>query len=263
MLNPEQIPETEELPELLRFADGGEVKTPEDWERRREELLTLYSEYMYGYMPDRARETVTWTAEAAPELDGILLTVTVEVEGRNASFGVLAGLPSGEKPSGGFPFYMEYWPWHYRNWFTGEWVNGFSDNCRYAISRGYAGIQYDCSQVAQDNDSFTGAFYTLYPYSRTESAEQRGTLLAWAWGVSKVIDALEAGAGDHNNMIIHLDGHAVLRSDMEMILDYCDVRLRGASTDSIRSDLGRMKGNLFLQDNRDRLDRFFAPYLAE
>ena len=76
MMNPEQMPETEGLPELLRFADGREVKTPEDWERRREELLTLYSEYMYGYMPDRARETVTWTAEAAPELDGKYFLVT-------------------------------------------------------------------------------------------------------------------------------------------------------------------------------------------
>ena len=64
-------------------------------------------------------------------------------------------------------------------------------------------------------------------------------------------------------MIIHLDGHAVLRSDMEMILDYCDVHLRGVSPDEIRSDLGRMKGNLFLEDNRDRLDRFFAPYLTD
>lgn len=416
MMNPEQMPEMEELPELLRFADGGEVKTPEDWERRREELLALYSEYMYGYMPDRAREAVTWTAEAAPDLDGTLLTVTVEAEGRSTSFSVLAGIPAGEKPAGGFPFYMEYWPWHYQNWFTKEWVSGFSDNCRYAMSRGYAGIQYDCGQVAQDNQTFTGAFYTLYPYNRTEPAEQRGTLLAWAWGVSKVIDALESGAGealgidpgcalvsgvsrygksaavagaydsrirvtipscsgaggiavyrtdnhgkkydltglggpaewtndsvnepfsnlqggegywfcgnfrrfasvkqlpvdqhmlcalaagpdrhlivvtgitsegwnntegqclawaasqpvwdllgigDRNNMIIHLDGHAVLRSDMEMILDYCDVHLRGISPDEIRSDLGRMKGNLFLEDNRDRLDRFFAPYLAE
>ena len=88
MMNPEQMPEMEELPELLRFADGGEVKTPEDWERRREELLALYSEYMYGYMPDRAREAVTWTAEAAPDLDGTLLTVTVEAEGRSASFSI-------------------------------------------------------------------------------------------------------------------------------------------------------------------------------
>ncbi len=387
------------------------MKTPEDWARRREELLFLYSEYMYGTIPDRAGEKVTWTPEPAPELAGTLLKINVEAEGRNASFSVLAGLPSGEKPSGGFPFYLEYWPWHYRNWFTKEWVNGFSDNCRYAMSRGYAGIQYDCAQVAQDNDSFTGAFYTLYPYSRTESAEQRGTLLAWAWGVSKVIDALEAGAGEalgidpgmalvsgvsrygksaavagaydcrirvtipscsgaggiavyrtdnhgkkydlsgiggpaewtndsvnepfsnlqggegywfcgnfrrfasvrqlpvdqhmlcalaagrerhlivvtgitsegwnntegqclayvkaqpawdllgcgeQNNMLIHLDGHAILRSDMECILDYCDAHLTGAPRESVSRNPGRMKGNLFLEENRGALDPLFG-----
>ena len=108
MLNPERIPETEGLPELLRFADGGEVKTPEEWMRRREELLFLYSEYMYGTMPDRRAEKVTWTPEPAPELAGTLLKISVEAEGRNASFSVLAGLPSGEKPAGGFPFYMEF-----------------------------------------------------------------------------------------------------------------------------------------------------------
>ena len=106
MLNPEQMPETDELPELMRFTDGREVKTPEDWKRRRKELLDLYSEYMYGYMPDQTQENVVWELEAAPELNGTLLKITVQVEGRSASFSVLAGMPSGEKPAGGFPFYM-------------------------------------------------------------------------------------------------------------------------------------------------------------
>ena len=46
MLKPEQLPEMEELPELLRFENGDEVKTPDDWQRRRAEILNLYSEYM-------------------------------------------------------------------------------------------------------------------------------------------------------------------------------------------------------------------------
>ena len=37
MLRPEQLPVTEGLPELMQFTDGGEVKTAEDWNRRREE----------------------------------------------------------------------------------------------------------------------------------------------------------------------------------------------------------------------------------
>ena len=414
MLKPEQLPEMEELPELLRFENGDEVKTPEDWQRRRAEILNLYSEYMYGYMPDPSAETLIWSLEPEPETGGTLLNITVSVENRSASFSVLVGVPLSGMPEGGWPFYVEYWPWHYQDWFTKQWVTGFSDNCQYAMERGYAGVQYDCAQVSQDNNFHLGAFYTLYPYDLTDRHEQRGALLAWAWGVSKIIDAMEAGAGkalginprlslvggvsrygksaavagayderirvtipscsgaggiavcrtdnhgktydlsslsgpeqwthdsinepfsnlqggegywfcgnfaripsvrhlpvdqhmlcalaagkerhlivvtgitsegwnntegqclayaasqpvwdllgssDQNNMIIHLDGHAILRSDMEYILDYCDVHLLGIPIDQIRSDLSQMKGNLFLENNQDKLDPLFLSVL--
>ena len=415
MINHMQLPEIKGLPELLRFENGEEVKTPDDWALRRKEILNLYAEYMYGYMPDRTKETLTWSLVADPETGGTLLKITVSVEDRYASFSVLVGVPASDAPEGGFPFYMEYWPWHYRDWITKQWVTGFSDNCRYAMERGYAGIQYDCSQVSQDNNLCLGAFYTLYPYHRTDPHEQRGALLAWAWGISKIIDAMEAGAGKvlginpqlslvggvsrygksaavagayderirvtipscsgaggiavyrmdnhgktydlrslggpeqwtndsinepfsnlqggegywfcgnfaripsvrhlpmdqhmlcalaagsdrhlivvtgmtsegwnntegqclayiasqpvwdllgcggQNNMIIHLDGHAILRSDMELILDYCDVYLRGVSPENVAGDLSRMKGNLFLQNNREVLDPVFSCYLS-
>ena len=71
------------------------------------------------------------------------------------------------------------------------------------------------------------------------------------------------GAGDQNNMIIHLDGHAILPSDMERILDYCDVHLRGKSRDAVSGCLSDMKGRLFLEANRRRLDPVFDQYEAE
>ena len=200
MIRPEDLPVTDGLPELLRFENGQEVRTPADWARRREELLSLYSEYMYGYMPDPARETLSWSLSGDPETGGTLLNISVSAGGRSASFEVLAGLPSREAPKDGFPFWLEYWPWHFQNWFTKEWFTGFSPNSRRAMERGYAAFQYDWSRVAQDNDSFTGAFYDLYPYDAGNPAGQRGALLAWAWGVSKVIDALEAGAGKALNI---------------------------------------------------------------
>ena len=71
------------------------------------------------------------------------------------------------------------------------------------------------------------------------------------------------GAGDQNNMIIHLDGHAILPSDMETILDYCDVHLLGKRRDGSASALSGMKGRLFLEENRDRLDPAFDAYEKE
>lgn len=414
MTDPEKLTETEGLPELMRFMNGEPVRTPEDWKRRREEILSLYSEYMYGYMPDKAGESLAWALKKDPETGGILMDITVSAGNRSASFSVLAGIPAAEKPKGGYPFYIEYWPWHYQNWFTKEWVTGFSDNCKYAMERGYAAIQYDCSRVSRDDSSYTGAFYTLYPYEPENPTGQRGALLAWAWGVSKVIDALENGAGEklginpglslvggvsrygksaavagayderirvtipscsgaggtaiyrtnnqgktydlssvggpeqwtnesqneplsnlqggegywfcgnfarvpsartfpvdqhmlcalaagknrhlimvtgitsegwnntegqclafaasqpvwdllgcgeQNNMIIHLDGHAILRTDMEMILDYCDEHLLHKPVKDMQDKAQQMKGELFLRYNREVLDPLFAPYL--
>ena len=411
MIRPEDLPVIDGLPELLRLENGQEVRTPADWLRRREELLSLYSEYMYGYMPDPAKETLTWSLSGDPETGGTLLNISVSAGSRTASFDILVGIPAREAPEGGYPFWLEYWPWHFQNWFTKEWVTGFSPNSRRAMERGYAAFQYDWSRVAQDNDSFAGAFYDLYPYDPEDPREQRGALLAWAWGVSKVIDALEAGAGkalninpawsvvagvsrfgksaavagayderirvtvpacsgaggvavyrtcnhgktynlsslggpeqwtndsqnepfsnlqggegywfcgnfarvpsvrhlpvdqhmlcalaagrdrhlivvtgitsegwnntegqclayvkaqpawdllgcgEHNNMIIHLDGHAVLPSDLEQILDYCDVNLLGIPPESLPGGLPRMRADLFLAENRDVLDPLFG-----
>jgi endo-1,4-beta-xylanase len=371
---------------------------------------------MYGYMPDKAQETLSYTLAEEPVTGEKLLTITIRAGGSEASFSVLVTLPKGTAPEGGFPYLIEYMPHHYQSWFTKEWVTEVSPNCRMAAGRGYAGINYDCSQVAQDNKTFTGAFYTLYPYKLLEQNSRNGTLLAWAWGVSKIIDAMEQGAGaelgidpalslvggvsrygksvavagayderikvvipscsgaggiatyrtnnsgktydlsslggpdawvntsaneplsnlqggegywfcgrfavipsveqipvdqhmlaalvadpgrhmiivtgitsegwnntegqclayaaaqpawallgcpEQNNMIIHLDGHAILQSDMQMILDYCDVHLFGKDPAEVQTDLSRMKGNLFLENNREILYPEFAPYLGK
>ncbi|MBE5793488.1 MAG: hypothetical protein E7323_02270 [Clostridiales bacterium] len=404
--NPKDLPAIGSLPELMTFQDGTPVRTPEEWSCRRQELLTLYSHYMYGYMPDPSGENLTYALTNDPDTGEKLLTITIAAGEASASFSVLVTLPQGDAPEGGFPYFIEYMPHHYQSWFTKEWVTEVSPNCRLAASRGYAGINYDCSAVALDNKSFTGAFYTLYPYKLLEPETRNGTLLAWAWGVSKIIDALEQGAGaelninpalslvggvsrygksvavagayderikvvipscsgaggiatyrtnnsgktydltslggpeswvnesaneplsnlqggegywfcgrfavipsveqipvdqhmlaalvanpqrhmiivtgitsegwnntegqclayaasqpawdllgcgDQNNMIIHLDGHAILPSDMQMILDYCDVHLMGKAPKDVQSDLSQMKGNLFLVHNRDKL----------
>ena len=70
------------------------------------------------------------------------------------------------------------------------------------------------------------------------------------------------GAGDQNNLLIHLDGHAILPSDLETILDYCDVHLSGKDRADVPGGLSGMKGELFLVHNRDRLDPLFDPYLS-
>ncbi len=54
------------------------------------------------------------------------------------------------------------------------------------------------------------------------------------------------GASGNNNMIIHLSGHAILRSDMELILDYCDKVFYGIEPSR---DLSVMKTNVFMEED--------------
>ena len=166
-----------QLPELMVFEDGTPVVTAEDWARRRAELKGLYEYYMYGYLPDGSEETLSW------RIDGNALLITVARAGRESTLYVPFLLPDGDAPEGGWPYYIEYSWW------------GTSDVVKYAATRGYAGFGYSPYAVAADDSSFTGAFYTLYPYGEHYST-QTGTLVAWTWGVSKIIDALEAGAGE-------------------------------------------------------------------
>ena len=178
--------EANKLPELMRFADGRPVKTPEQWAERRKEILALFQASMYGQLPDPSQEKVSYAITPGTETQKRELKITVSREGREASFTVRVTLP--EKPASGMPCYIEYCPFF---WFGKPLT---SPNMKIAAGRGYAAIQYDPVSVASDNDLHQGAYFDLYPYSE-EQERQDGVLLDWAWGAGKVLDALEAGAG--------------------------------------------------------------------
>ena len=102
---------------------------------------------------------------------------------------------------------------------------------------------------------FSGLIFSVeVPFSKFANNTE-GQCLAYV-KAQPVWDLL--GCGDHNNMLIHLDGHAILRSDMETILDYCDLRLTGAAPEKAGCVPAGMKGELFLEDNRERLDPAFG-----
>ena len=174
------------LPELMRFADGRPVETAGQWAERRKEILALFENCMYGKMPDTAAESVSYAIAPGAETQEREMKITVSREGKEASFPVRVTLP--EEPAAGMPCYIEYCPF---SWFGKPLT---SPNMEIAAGRGYAAIQYDPTAVASDSDLYEGAYFELYPY-RKEQEKQDGVLLAWAWGASRILDALETGAG--------------------------------------------------------------------
>ena len=76
-----------------------------------------------------------------------------------------------------------------------------------ALSKGYALIVMEIGKIASDDTAHNGAFYDLYPYE-ADAVSQTGVLMAWAWGASKVLDAVYEGL----DKIYSLDANASLVS---------------------------------------------------
>jgi hypothetical protein len=131
-------------------------------------------------------EEISYTVSA----DKKTLTVKISLGDKNAQFNAAVELPTGTSPAGGWPVILAFGALD-----GADGMMGSKGNPRqYALSKGYANIGVPTTSVAADNNSHTGAFYTLYPWSSSDEKLQTGVLMAWAWGASKVLDALEAGA---------------------------------------------------------------------
>ena len=142
----------------------------------KEELKKFYQENMYGSW--RTDEQVSYELGEDNQVK-----IIVEKGGARVDFTVKLQLPTveaGETFGGKCPFIICMHP-----------IAAMD----YALSQGYASIVLDTYQIASDDDKHRGCFYELYPYGAT-GEEQTGVLMAWAWGASKVLDAVHAGLGE-------------------------------------------------------------------
>lgn len=113
-------------------------------------------------------------------IGGELVKISVEANGTNGEFIIHAYLP--EKDAAqvypkGSPFIVCMHP---------------IQPLKYILSKGYAVFFMEIGKIASDDTRHVGTFYELYPYGKEEST-QTGVLMAWAWGASKVLDAVYAG----------------------------------------------------------------------
>src|SRR5262245_34435580 len=155
------------LPDPFEFMNGTRVTTRSEWTCRRAEIATLAQEFEYGYKPNTPFSATTGSR------NGNTLTVTVTDNGRTISFNCAITYPS----SGVAPFPA----------IIG--VGGSNLNNSALSSMGVAVINFPNNEIAQQNNQSSrgvGKFYDLYG-----SGHSAGALMAWAWGVSRLIDAIE------------------------------------------------------------------------
>src|SRR5262245_40843474 len=161
------LPTNSFLPDPFTFMNGSRVTTRAEWTCRRAEIATLAQEFEYGYKPNTPSSATTGS------LSRNTLTVTVTDNGRTISFNASITYPS----SGSAPYPAMIG------------VGGSSLNNSALSSMGVAVINFPNNEIAQQNNQSSrgiGKFYDLYG-----SGHSAGALMAWAWGVSRLIDAIE------------------------------------------------------------------------
>ncbi|KAF2834665.1 carbohydrate esterase family 15 protein [Patellaria atrata CBS 101060] len=153
---------TSALPDPFKFHSGADVTTKDEFICRQAEMSQLLQKYELGTMPPKP-QTVTGS------MSGSNLQISVTDNGKSISFSVGIRKPSG---SGPFPAIIAY------------------GAASIPVPNNVATITFNNDDIAAQANTGSrgnGKFYTLY--GRDHSA---GATTAWAWGVARIIDALES-----------------------------------------------------------------------
>lgn len=154
------------LPDPFMSLDGSRITSKFDWTCRRAEVSAQAQLYELGEKPEPGA-SVTATASSTN------IAVTVQDNGQSISFNASIQLPTtGTAP---YPAMIG--------------MGGSSLNNSALLNRGVAVITFPNNEIAQQTNGSSrgnGKFYTLYG-----SNHGAGAMTAWAWGVSRLIDALE------------------------------------------------------------------------
>ena len=165
------LPSIALLPDPFKKLDGTEMTTKAEWSCRREEIRKQAEMYAFGTKPPPPTVTGTVTSTS--------IMVNVTANGQSASFSATVTLPPcGSAP---YPAIIGY--------------GGVAPLDTTVISgEGVATINFDPMSVGAEGHGHgpnqTGAFYSLYP-----GGSQTGLLVAWAWGVSRIVDVIAQSDG--------------------------------------------------------------------
>lgn len=152
------------LPDPFTFLNGTAVTDLAGWNCRREEIRHLIMREELGIKPEKPDVTASYS--------GGSLNIVNTVGGNTLSMRVSVQLPS--SGSGPFPAIIAF---------------GFPS---IGIPSNVAVLTYNNDQIASTTapNYGVGEFYDLYG-----AQSNAGALTAWAWGVSRIIDALEITPG--------------------------------------------------------------------
>ena len=231
------------LPDPLVMSDGTRVDDVKTWQRqRRGEILELFREHVYGRTPVGRPADMTFTCydEDPNSLDGLATRKQVRIDvghqGKNVSLDLLVYLPHGsDKPASTFVL-LNFFGNHSicddpgirlnTNWMrrtgTGIVDNRATEASRGSsasrfpiemiLSRGYALATMYYGDIDPDfDDGFANGVHGVFdePRESERAGDAWGSIAAWAWGLSRIMDYFEID-GDIDSKHVAVLGHSRL-----------------------------------------------------
>ena len=238
IINEADVP-SYELPQLLITLSGEKTNTPSDWERlRRPEIHSYFANQVYGVVPGKTEpfdfEVLDYESSA---LSGRAIRKQVNIYfkkgNQSLTIPLLMYVPAGNKDSPVFLAY-NFMGNHSINPDPEILINGKKEielspeeqkkfnkigrggrTSRWALERiihaGYGLVTIDYNNVDPDKNDFSDGVHKLF-YKEGQNAPAKnewGSLSAWAWGLSRIMDFLETEVlVDHKKVILF--GHSRL-----------------------------------------------------
>ena len=185
------IPEPENVPELMRTFAGEEVKTKEAWEKvRAPELLERFQKDVYGRRPavlDERKRISFKVYDERPVMDGKAVRKLVRAEFNGPlgkfSFPFTVYIPKAQKP---VPAFVSICLKSRSKVEADHVITSVFWPMEQIVGRGYATLGFLTEDIATERD--TG--FAQGVFKCVEKPEAR-TISAWAWAASRVMDWIE------------------------------------------------------------------------
>jgi len=225
------------LPDPLIFSDGSRVSSKEDWGKRRNEIFKMFENEVYGICPAWEGKLISSEISSDPHaLDGKAIRKEIKINLQNGSrelnFTVLLYLPHSSKPvpvflgynfGGNHSVTVEPGISITSSWMRNDADDGIKENkateagrgisvaqwqVREIIARGYGLATLYYGEIDPDfDDGFKNGVHGLYGIKRDSTSW--GSIAAWAWGLSRVMDWMETYPSIDSKKVIVM-GHSRL-----------------------------------------------------
>ncbi len=197
--------------QILKSLSGVEIHSTKEWEAyRKHEIISLFSNYVYGVRDGWCPEKLQWEmVEEVSDYQGkSIIYKKVRFFLKEFEFFVETFFPKSESPVPTFVYIMH------------EFESNRTDftkvlNCEYVpiediTSRGYGVAVMPTEKIYPDwehKSHYQDGVFMLQPKNESRRSNSWATISAWAWGAERVMDYLqqEKMADKHN---IAVAGHS-------------------------------------------------------